>query len=66
VALEESLDLAEVCSRGRIFGRLDNCEAERLRAASRQTGGAPLDIGPDRIGDRAPLKELRGQTRTPI
>jgi hypothetical protein len=36
-----------------------------VTVAAEQAGGAPLDVGPDRIGDRAPLQELRGQTAIP-
>jgi len=65
VPLEQALDLAEVRGRGRVLRRFDDGEAKRRRTASRETGSAPLDIGPDRIRDRAPLQELRGQTPAP-
>jgi hypothetical protein len=66
VAGEQPLDLAQVRRRGRVFRCFDDREAERRRAASRETGGAPFDVGPDRVGDRASLQELRGQTVAPI
>ena len=65
VPRKQALDLAQVRRRGRVLGRLDDRQAERRGAAGREAGGAALDVGPDRIGDRAPLQERGAQVGAP-
>ena len=55
VAFEEPLNLARVRRRGRIVGRLDNRKAKLRRAATLEDGGSALNVGPDRVSDRASL-----------